>query len=223
MELWAAVIGAIASVGVFWLGQESQRRADATRWKLEAGDRRLREAAPVLKSIRNELRAAARLLTEEVGRARAAEIRRRDPDANPWRWEPPEDEEITVHTDRARDLAFEVPDTGVAAFVKFAAYALDNTDTVNEIGGPYPWETARDVENEVDGVIGAYLHGQPIPDAPKVRVANEAVAEHWKQMDEYYELEHKERQAKREAAQQAKREAAAQAAEEADGSEAPET
>jgi hypothetical protein len=43
---------------------------------------------------------------------------------------------------------------------------------------------ARGVETEVDGVIGAFIHGQPLPDAPAVRKADEAIDEHWKRLDD---------------------------------------
>ena len=47
--------------------------------------------------------------------------------------------------------------------------------------------------------IGAYVHGKPLPDAPKVRVANAAIDEHWQQLDKLYDEDRKRRIAEREA------------------------
>lgn len=203
----APIISAIVAVSLFYAGQVAQRRTDQDRWRRETDDRRRRDAAPAAKEARKELRAAAALLSDDAGRKRAADVRKADPAALSWsgsRWEPPSDEEIRVHTTHANELAFEIPDAGVAAFLKSAAYVLEEAMTLTDIGAPDPSELARDVEKEVDGVVGAFVHGQPLPDAPKVRMANEALREHWKQLDAYYE-EEKQRWLAKRAAKKAKK------------------
>lgn len=107
-------------------------------------------------------------------------------------WEDAPDEHIRPHTDSARELVFDVPDKAVKEFVKVAANALEHSDIVNEWGGPSPWDLGSEVEAEVNAVIGAYVDGESIPTAPKVKAASDQIDWYWKMVDEQNEKHRQE-------------------------------
>jgi Skp family chaperone for outer membrane proteins len=206
-----AVIAAVAALGGVGLAQYLQRSSDQARWSHEAEDRRRQHGEQAAREVRRELLAAAAMLSREAGAERSGKING---------WEDVPDEHIGPHTDRARDLVFDVPDKAVKEFVKLAANALENSDIVVEWGGPSPWDLGNEVEADVDAVIGAYVDGNPIPAAPKTKAASDQIDWHWKQVDEQNEKDRQDWLARRKARREQERAAKAEEAAETDAEEA---
>lgn len=199
----AAVIAALAALGGVWLEKRSQAKADERRWAREDRARRRLRGEDAAFEARKALREATALFDASWTRAHGRATQ----------WEDPPRDELEAITERALDLAIEIPDEGVRLFIRNAASALMYADDANQGGGPPPWQIARSVSAEADAVIGAYRLGERVPPATEVNAAVAAAGEWRAQMDAYYG----ERQAawiKRRAESAAARMAEARAAEE---------
>jgi hypothetical protein len=172
----AAVIAALAALGGVWLEKRSQAKADERRWAREDTARRRLRGEDASFEARKALREATALFDASWTRAQGRATQ----------WEDPPRDELEAITERALDLAIEIPDDGVRLFVRNATSALMYTDDANQAGGPPPWQIARSVSAEADAVIGAYRRGEGVPAATEVNAAVAAAGEWRAQMDAYY-------------------------------------
>lgn len=182
----AGVIGAVLGSAV---GALNTRTADDRRWQHEERTRRRTQGEQRAPEVRNELLAAADLLSAGAGEERSKRLAR----TRGIRWERPDTADIQRHTQRAAEVAMYIPESRLRLFTNMTVKSLENWDDANDGGADEPWIMADLVKDEVNEIFGAYGRGDELPDTPYVIKLVAAIDSWWDDISQLEE-EHREQE-----------------------------
>jgi hypothetical protein len=150
------------------LGQKYTREADLRRWKRDDAVRRRTRSEEMARQAMDQVLLAADLLSGEAFRQRAKvdpaevdevatfKIRRRE-------FIGPSEAVLRPVLDRLRRYRLEIDDSAVRLCLDRCADVLGNYNNLHYFGGPEPDDVGWRARRAAEGVVGAFLRGEPIP------------------------------------------------------------
>ena len=178
-----AIVGALAVVAGGLVGSAvgawGTLATDERRWAHDDQLRRQQLGFEAARKVRKELLAATKLFSHESAADRFKSLPEPERERRHDWMEPPSDEEVERHTERALDLATEIHEASVRRVVRLAASDLEQWDTA-EGWGAGPWsEFCPRIGAELDEYLSAYVRADTLPPTPVVEEVAGFVKDYW--------------------------------------------